>query len=131
MMTVYTQDHRKWEFVLSEANGQRSRENGIVKAGQGMLKAGTVVQFDASAPTKLVAADGIHDGNGSLVTAVAGIIAHDIDATSTDVPVAYIARDAEVKDAFLVYPTESAGGEKVATIKSLKSQGIVVRGEFA
>jgi hypothetical protein len=130
-MTVYTQDHRNWEFVLSEANGQRSRENGIVKAGQGMLKAGTVVQFDASAPTKLVAADGIHDGNGNLATAVAGIIAHDIDATSTDVPVAYIARDAEVKDAFLVYPTESlTGGEKAATIKSLKFLGIVVRGEF-
>jgi hypothetical protein len=130
-MTVYTQDHRNWEFVLSEANGQRSRENGIVKAGQGVLKAGTVVQFDASAPTKLVAADGIHDGNGNLATAVAGIIAHDIDATSTDVPVAYIARDAEIKDAFLVYPTESAGGEKAATIKSLKYLGIAVRGEFA
>jgi hypothetical protein len=130
-MTVYTQDHRNWEFVLSEANGQRSRENGIVKAGQGVLKAGTVVQFDTSAPTKLVTADGIHDGNGNLATAVAGIIGHDIDATLTDVPTAYIARDAEVKDAFLVSPTESlTGGEKAATIKSLKFLGIVVRGEF-
>jgi hypothetical protein len=128
-MTVFNQDHRNWEFLLSEANGARSRESGIVKSGQGKLKAGTVVQFDVSAPTKFVVADGVLH-NGALATPVAGIIAHDVDATSGDVEVPYIARDAEVIDAFLVYPAETSGGEKAATMKSLKALGIAVRGEF-
>jgi hypothetical protein len=118
--TPLTMDnHRNVEFILSLANWQRSIENGIVKAGQGVLKAGTIVQWDTVAPTKFVKQSGAIATDGSLVTESAGVIMYTVDATSVDQPVAYVRRDAELKDYLLIYPPESsAGGEKLATMAS-------------
>lgn len=124
-MTTMTEGRHTAEFVLSEAEGQRSRENGTVASGQD-LAAGTVVQDNGSG--KLIACSGTLNTAGDLVTAVAGVILAKADASAGDVDVAYIARDAEVNGNTLTYPTEStAGGEKAATKASLTSLGIIVR----
>ena len=124
-MTVFTEAAHTGEFILSEANGNRSRENGTLASGQD-LAAGTVVQDNGSG--KLIACDGTLNTAGDLVTAVAGILLAAGDATGGDLAVAYIARDAEVNDNLLTYPTEStAGGEKAATQASLATLGIIVR----
>lgn len=131
MTDTYTQGPRAAEFILSEANGSRSRENGTVAQGQN-LAAGQVVMMSAG---KLVAHDGTLDGNDDVVTAAAGVLIHNVDASSTgqnaDVAAAYVARDAEVNGNLLVFPTESSdGGERVAVVASLETLGIRVRDEI-
>lgn len=124
-MATQTMGARAEEFILSEANGSRSREDGTVASGRS-LTAGTLVQDNGSG--KLVASDGNLNTDGTVTTAVKGILLADVDATSADTAGAYLARDAEVKDAFLTYPTEStAGGEKDACQASLADLGIIVR----
>src|SRR5262245_56530138 len=103
-------------FLLSEALGLRSRENGTVASGQGVLEAGQVLAGTQSA---LVA---YTDG----ATAI-GVLNYPVDATSEAVDVSYIARDAEVNQKQLTYPEESTSGNEAADmIASLKLLGIIV-----
>lgn len=124
-MATLTESRHAGEFLISQANGNRSREVATVKSGQDLV-AGQVVQFSAG---ELIAASGDLDTAGDLDTQVAGIIWDNVDATGGAVAnCLYIARDAEVKDAALTYPDEStAGGEKAATVASLAALGIIVR----
>lgn len=122
-MTTFTEGVHACEFILSEANGSRSRENGTLDSGD--LAAGTVVMFSG---TKLVAFTATENTDGSLVTEAAGILLYDADATSADRPVSYLARDAEVNLKLLTYPAETtSGGEEAHTIASLKKLGIIAR----
>lgn len=127
-MTVFTEGRHAAEFILSEANGHRSRENGIVASGED-LAAGQVVQFDTG---KLVAFDGATNSAGELLVEAAGILIAPVDASTTgtnaDTPAAYIARDAEVNDHLLTFPEETSGGNEHANaVASLALLGIVVR----
>ncbi|TIV91125.1 MAG: head decoration protein [Mesorhizobium sp.] len=125
MTSSFTEAYHTAAFILSEANGHRSRESATVASGQ-TLNAGEVVQFSAG---KLVTADGALNTAGDVVTAVAGIVLGAVDASGGDVDnVAYIARDAEVNDNLITYPTETTlGGEKAATVESLAALGIIAR----
>lgn len=128
-MTVKTEGRHAAEFLLSEAAGNRSRDNVTVKQGQ-KLVAGQAFQLDGNG--KAVALTGTLDSQGDLATPAAGIVLYGVDASATgsnaDTPASAIARDAEVNDNLLTYPTESsAGGEKAATVASLKALGIIVR----
>lgn len=127
MPTTLTESARNAGFILSEANGNRSRENGTVASGQN-LAAGTVLMDNgAGLLTALTAAGTAGDLDGDAV----GILLNAVDASDDDVEGAYIARDAEVNGNSLTYPTEStAGGEKAATIASLAMLGIIVRNEI-
>lgn len=121
-----TQARRAWGFLLSEANGQRSRENGTLAQAAGHVAAGTVLQLSGG---KLIAftADPLLS-SGRPTTEAVGILGQDSDATGGDVAVAYLARSAEVNVNELVYPAETtAGGEKAATTSSLKLLGIIPR----
>ncbi|RWC29836.1 MAG: head decoration protein [Mesorhizobium sp.] len=117
-MTTLTETVHDGEFLESEANGFLSREAATVASGQ-VLNAGEVVEFSAG---KLIACSGALATDGSLVTDVAGILFAGVDATDGDVTdCVYIARDAEVKDDLITYPTETTtGGEKAAVIASLE-----------
>ncbi|KEC73157.1 phage protein [Rhizobium leguminosarum bv. phaseoli CCGM1] len=124
-MTTLTMGERDEEFILSEANGQLSRSNATLKSGEN-LKAGTLLKDDGTG--KLIAATGSLNTAGDLVTPIAGILCRTTDATGGDVSVSILDKDAEVKDAFLTYPTETtAGGEKAASKESLLALGIKVR----
>jgi hypothetical protein len=123
-MTDFTEGRPAASFILSEANGHRSRENGTVVSGQ-VLAAGTVVMDNGSGKLTALTAAGT---GGDLDDDAVGIIIYPIDATDGDVAASYIARDAEVNGNCLVYPTEStAGGEETAAIESLALLGIIVR----
>ncbi|RWB85929.1 MAG: head decoration protein [Mesorhizobium sp.] len=117
-MTTLTETVHDGEFLQSEANGFLSRESATVASGQ-VLKAGQVVEISAG---KLIAASGSLNTAGDVVTEVEGILFQAVDASGGDVAdCVYIARDAEVKDDLITYPTEStAGGEKAATVASLE-----------
>jgi hypothetical protein len=127
-MTVFTEGRHAAEFILSEANGQRSRKNGVVSSGQNLV-AGQLVQLSG---TELVAKDENLETDGSVTTAVEGILLEPVNASSTgtnaDTPAAYIARDAEVNVNLLTFPAEStAGGEQAACIAGLALLGIIAR----
>jgi hypothetical protein len=109
-MATLTQGPRTGEFLLSEAPGQRSRENGVAGA---TLKAGDVVKVSTS---KLVS----YDGSGTVV----GIVWADC---VEDDPVAYIARDAEVKQDYLTSTEQTDGTIDTAGISGLADLGIICR----
>lgn len=122
-MTVFNETRHGAEFILSEANGHRSRENGVLDTGD--LAAGTVVQFSGD---KLVAFTATEASDGSLDVEAAGILIYAADATTADQDVAYIARDAEVNLKLLTYPNALTDGSDVAhTIASLAKLGIIAR----
>lgn len=108
---------RAFGFVLSEANGQRSRANLVVASGQGVLPAGQVMK---GALTALQAYT-----DGSTATAILG---YGVDATDEAIDVAGIVRDAEVNLKALTFPEESTSGNEAADVKaSLKLLGIICR----
>jgi hypothetical protein len=120
-MVTKTEGRHAAEFIMSEANGSRSRENGVVKTGE-VLKAGEVVQLDSG---KLVSFDATTDSNGDADPAAVGVVIEPVDATSADVRAAYIARDAEVNLHLLTYPTGT--GDEAVTIASLAALGVIAR----
>lgn len=125
-MTTLTEGRHAAEFVLSEANGQRSRASAAVTVGQ-TLVVGQIVQDDGSGG--LTAMTGSLDSLGALVAQAKGILLYAGASTSADIAtVSYIARDAEVNGNLLTFPTEtSTGNERNLTIASLALLGIIVR----
>lgn len=123
-MPVLTQSKRDVDFIISEASGTRSRDNIVVEAGAGLLKAGTVLGQKA-ANSKFVASpvavtDGAENANAILCYAV--------DATAADVSVSAVTRDAEVNVNQLLYASDvDLDAEKTAKRSQLSAVGIVAR----
>ena len=123
-MTVYTEGRHAAEFVLSEANGGRSRDNITIVSGAGVVKAGTVLGKITTGgkytPSPATGADGSQTG--------AAINLYEVDATSADVAVAAIVRDAEVNKNLLTYEgTVDQPAEKVTKNGELATVGIITR----
>jgi len=125
-MATKTEGKHAGEFMVSEANGFRSRATGTVLSGQDLV-AGEIVERDGNA--KLKALSGLADTAGDLITQAAGIMWDNVDATAGDVAGAVIIeRDAEVNEGELTFPTETSdGNEKANAIASLAALGIIVR----
>lgn len=116
MTDSFTMGARNVSFILSEANGQRSRANGVVASGQNLV-AGQLV---ADSGGKLIA---YTDG-----ATAKGIMLYSVDATAGDTDASYIARDAEVNGNYMTYPAEnSAGTVESSANASLALLGIIVR----
>jgi hypothetical protein len=123
-MTTFTEKAHGPEFILSEANGQRSRANGTVASGE-VLEAGEVVMLNGAG--KLVAWTGDLPTDGGVDEAE-GIMLYPVDATDGDVAAAYLARDAEVNLNLLVYPENSDGSQETQNvITSLGYKNIIAR----
>ncbi|RAX42408.1 head decoration protein [Rhizobium tropici] len=58
--------HTTASYIVSEANGYRSREVGVVVSGSGMLKAGTVLGQVALGTATAAAKSGGNTGNGTI-----------------------------------------------------------------
>lgn len=109
-------------FVLSEANGMRSREQVTIAAGAAEIKPGTVMgkrsngsyyPFDQDATT------GEEDA--------AGILLNGVDPTDGAVKGVVIVRDAEVMGSYLTWPDDISTSEQNAAIAQLLALGIVLR----
>ena len=117
---VFTEVAHAAEFILSEANGQLSREGADVSAGQN-LAAGTVVMMGGSGT--LVAYTGDEITNGTDDEAV-GVLINPVDTTDGVVKKgAYIARNAEVNVNLLTFPA----GKQALTVQSLALRNIITR----
>lgn len=105
------------DFLLSEADGQRSRALFELPAGQGYLRAGT-----------LLAASGLV---ATTPDAVAAVLYGSVDTGADDdgpaVKATAIDADAEVHGEMLHWPEDVTDSDKVAFSNALKAVGIRVR----
>lgn len=109
-MTVFTEGRHPAEFVLSEANGQRSRDT--ASAG-GSFDVGEVLKLSGS---DLVS----YNGSGTVV----GVALY---AAESGDEVAYIGRDAEVNGKLLTSSEQTDGEIQAAAITGLKALHVIVR----
>lgn len=119
-MTTFTEGRHTAEFIISEASGNRSRQNGTLASGQN-LTAGTVLQINSD--NKLVAWDGTRDSGAGLDPQAEGILLADSDASGGDLAVAYIDGEAEVNINLITYPST----DRAEVIASLLLKDIKVR----
>jgi hypothetical protein len=119
-MTILSSAPRLAEFVLSEASGQRSRENIVVTQTGVAIKSGTVIS-KLTADGKYVVYDNIGT-DGSEVAA--GILYTHLAAATGDKPAVGFVRDCEVNRKALT-------GLDVTGEADLKAVGVIVRGRTA
>lgn len=123
-MAILTEGRHAAEGLLSEANFHRSRDNIIVVSGAGVLAAGTVLgKLTAGGKYTASPATG---ADGSQVAAA--VLLYPVDATSADVAVAAITRDAEWNGKTLAYAASvDDDTKKAAKHAQLAAVGIIVR----
>lgn len=123
-MTVLTEGRHPGEFLMSEANRQRSRDNITVASGAGVIAPGTVLGKVTASGKYLASAAGADDGSQTAVA----VALYGCDATSADANIAAIVRDAEVNGAVLTYHADrDQPAEKAAANAALAAVGIIVR----
>ncbi|HLA33008.1 MAG TPA: head decoration protein [Pseudomonas sp.] len=67
-MSIKTEGVHAGEFLLSEANGSRSRKEVTITAGAGILAAGTLIALITAANAAVATADGGNTGDGVMGT---------------------------------------------------------------
>jgi hypothetical protein len=115
MGTVLTEKKHDFGFLMTEANGHRSRDRGVLASGQN-LRGGTVLKTDGDKFSAF-------DGTG---TAVAVLGSH-TDASAADAPCVVIARDAEVNIHELTFAVVSPPIEAESVRDDLAAVGIILR----
>lgn len=126
-MTTFTESRHAAEFILSEAAGNRSRDNATLVSGNN-LQAGTVLALDVtSQPNDIIYTkwDGSRDSANTHDPYPVAILINDVDASSANTKCSVIARDAEVNTNLLTGPTQT---EEVNDMKRLLALvGIICR----
>ena len=123
-MTVLIEGLHPGAFLMSEANGQRSRENIIIESGAGIIAPGTVLGKVTATGKYIASAVGAADGSETP----AAINIYGADASASDAAVSAIVRDAEVNGHCLVYHADrDQPAEKDAANAALGALGIIVR----
>jgi len=113
-----TQTARNEDFLLSEANGYRSRETVTIVSGTAALVAGAVLG-------KITATGKYQDydaGESNGAETAVAVLCAPVDASAADVDGVAIVRDAEVDHEELTYT-----GTEATVIANLLTVGIVVR----
>lgn len=119
-MTALTEKHHAGGFLMSEANGNRSRDNGTLNSGQN-LEAGAVLKRSGGAGSDWTAI------TAGAETSAAAILLAPVDASGGDTPCAVIVRAAEVNGNELVYPDVSPAVDEDAVATALAALGVIVR----
>lgn len=85
-MTIKTEGVYAGEFLLSEANGTRSREEVVIAAGSGILMSGTLIALITAANALTPTAGAGNTGNGTVgsVTVTSAAITGDYLLTITE-----------------------------------------------
>jgi len=123
-MTVLTESRHPGEFLMSEANGQRSREAITIASGAGVIAPGSVLGKITASDKYLVSAIGAEDGSQTA----AAVSLYGCDATSADQTIAAIIRDAEINGNILTFHADrDQPAERTAARADLAAVGIIVR----
>lgn len=116
-MPFIHQQARTADFILSEANGQRSRENGILAATTVALAAGQLLTLGADG--KYVSYAGPGADPEAPISADA-VLYSNVPVSDADQQIVVIARDAELARSLLV-------GLDAAGEAALAAAGILIR----
>jgi hypothetical protein len=114
-------------FLVSEANGSRSREKVTILAGSGAvrtLEAGTVLGKITASGKYIAVVEGASDGSE---TPVAIILNRTVAPDGADIEAAIVARDAEVNVNELIWPGTYDATNITAGRAALLAVGIVCR----
>lgn len=126
-MSIKTMPPRAMAFLLSEANGGRSRTTVTIASGSGKLHPGTVLGQVTASKKFVPSPDAETAGVEGAETAVA-ILSYAVDATDKDVTVAAIDNDAEVIVSFLAFdPSVNDQSKTAAKLAQLEAVGIRAR----
>jgi hypothetical protein len=120
-MTTQTEGRHAGEFILSEGDGEYSRENVTLASGQ-VVVAGQVLGKITSGGKYTEVDQGASDGSQTAVA----VSINAVDATSADTTIAVIARHAEVNLACLDWGSQSAT-EITTGVTELAAVGIICR----
>ncbi|WP_062111124.1 head decoration protein [Aureimonas sp. AU40] len=125
MPNVLTEDRFSGagHYIVSEANGYRSREQGVVASGSGKIRAGTVMGRLTATKKLKPYTPGASDGSEKAIA----ILYEGCDATSADVRRTYTARDSEVQAGVLQWAAGVTDSQKTAALVDLAALGIVGR----
>lgn len=126
-MTILTEGSRKADFMVSEANAYRSRDEGTVTIpANTTLEAGTVMGVITSSGKYVRqdsnAANGSQNHAGLLFEPLVNDTGSAVDSAAT-----IVVRDAEVEKAKLTYEDSATAGEITAADAALAGLGIIVR----
>lgn len=119
-MNVFTENHSPGAYLVSEANGQRSRK--MVELASGSLQAGTVLALDGGG--KYVMLD--PSASGTKKTAVA-VLYSATDATASAQKCVVHAGDCEVDSEALIWPAGITSQQITDASAALADAGIIVR----
>lgn len=120
-MTTLTEGRHAGEFLLSEANGQLSRETVTVESGQ-VLEAGHVVGR-ASASGEIKEYDpGGADGSESAI----GVLYDAVDASGGAQTGVMVARNAEVARAKLTWFTGASSAQIDTGVEELETNSTIL-----
>ena len=122
-MTTQTETTHAGDFIISEANGNRSRDNATLISGQDLAAGAVLGKITASG--KFTAYDpDLADGGQTAV----GVLYEAVDASAGDLPCVVIARDAEINRDQLAYLANNSPPVVEATAEAeLAAVGIIVR----
>ncbi|MEV4609766.1 head decoration protein [Neorhizobium sp. LMR1-1-1.1] len=110
-------------YLVSEANGYRSRDTGLIATGSGKCEAGLVLGRITASKKLVPIAPAASDGSQNA----AAILFEACDATAADVRRTITSRDAEVQAAVLVWPAGVTDVQKTAALAQLAALGIAAR----
>lgn len=122
-MTTYNEPARALDFLVSEANGHRSRDQVTLAASQGALVPGTVLA-QLSAGGNYVVYDNTASSTGAEVAKA--ILCYPAADSGSTQKVTVISNDAEVQGALLNWAANDATG-KTAGTADLLAVGIKIR----
>ena len=121
-MTTLTETLKAGHYIVSEANGRRSRETVTLISGQN-LKAGTVLgKITASGKYTQHDKDALDGSEVALA-----VLFDDVDASGGDKTAVITARDSEVNAAELTWPAGYVANDITAATVALNAVGIVAR----
>lgn len=120
-MPTLTEGKYPGEFIATEANGKRSRENGTLVAGQNLPTARVVGRITASGKYTDLAPAAV-DGSQTA----AGVLFAAVNATGGDKTAVFMVRDCELNRADLDFGALTAA-QITTAISQLASLGVIVR----
>ena len=122
-MATLTEGRHAGEFVLTEANGARSRETVTLAETQSVVPGAVLGKITASGEYGVLdpaASDGLETAAGVAFYAAT------TEAAETT-PLVIVARDAEVNQNCLEWPASITEAEITAAIEQLAALGIIAR----
>lgn len=121
--TPFIEPVRPEEVLISEANGHRSRDVAVVASSQTILPGAVLGRLTTNG--RVVAYDPDAETGAETVAGVA--LAGAATGAGATAEIVILARDAEVKNALLVFGAGVSSGERAAAITALAALGIIAR----